>query len=195
GIALLTVAAKWGLFDTLGLRAAFGPDTAPAAVVNWQCLAGVLTATGLLAYVYALRGRLAATWEMFGPPLNRKACEVVVGILAAVMIVYAGSFEIDRYFASGRVAWRDPFQAKQTAYSIWWAVYATALIVLGFVRSSRAARYLALVLFAVTLGKVFLVDMAKVEAVYRILSFLSLGTLLLAGSWLYHRYFREKLAA
>jgi len=87
------------------------------------------------------------------------------------------------------------FQAEQTAYSIWWAVYATALIILGFVRPSRAARYLALVLFAVTLVKVFLVDMARVEAVYRILSFLCLGTLLLAGSWLYHRYFREKLAA
>ncbi len=195
GIALLIVAAKWALFDTLTLWAAFGPDTAPVPVGNWQCLAGVLTAAGMLAYLHALRRRLAATWDMLGPSFNRKACEVVVGILAAVMIVYAGSFEIDRYFASGRLAWQDPFQAKQTAYSIWWAVYATVLIILGFVRSSRPVRYLALVLFTVTLVKVFLVDMARVEAVYRILSFLCLGTLLLAGSWLYHRYFREKLAA
>ena len=43
--------------------------------------------------------------------------------------------------------------------------------------------------FAVTLGKVFLVDMGEVEAVYRILSFLVLGLMMLAGALLYHRKF------
>lgn len=37
--------------------------------------------------------------------------------------------------------------------------------------------------------------MREVKAVYRILSFLCLGALLVAASWLYHRYFREKLTA
>jgi uncharacterized membrane protein len=51
-----------------------------------------------------------------------------------------------------------------------------------------------MIVFAGTLAKVFLVDMRNVEAVYRILSFMCLGTLLIAASWLYHRYFRRLLA-
>jgi uncharacterized membrane protein len=37
----------------------------------------------------------------------------------------------------------------------------------------------------------FIFDMQGVEAIYRVLSFIGLGLLLLAGSLLYHRYFRN----
>ena len=189
GIALLLAAVKWVGFDTLGLRAVYGPDTRPGPLANWQCAAGLAVAVLLAVHARLLRARITLPWhESFTTVVVTTA-----GVLAALLVVYAGSFEIDRFFESGRMAWDDPFQAKQTAWSVWWAVYAAALMVLGFVRSRRSPRYLAMGLFAVTLGKVFLVDMAKVETVYRVLSFLCLGTLLVAASWLYHRYFREKL--
>ena len=50
-----------------------------------------------------------------------------------------------------------------------------------------------MVLFALTIGKVFLVDMAELERVYRVLSIIGLGVMLLATSYLYQR-FRERLA-
>ena len=75
------------------------------------------------------------------------------------------------------------------------AAGAALLALVALLRRRAPARYLAMALFALTLVKVFTVDMAKVETVYRILSFLCLGTLLVAGSWLYHRFFREKPAA
>ena len=187
GLALLGVAGKWGLFDTLYLRGAYGADAALLPLANWQLAAGVVTAAGLIAHV-------SASVRRGGGEQAATALRATATVVAAVMIVYAGSFEIDRYFASGRGQWADTFQAQQTAYSVWWAVYAAGLMALGFARSSRVPRYLAMALFAVTLGKVFLVDMAKVETVYRILSFLCLGSLLVAASWLYHRYFREKPA-
>ncbi len=61
-------------------------------------------------------------------------------------------------------------------------------------RRCRAPRILSMIVFAGTLAKVFLVDMRNVEAIYRILSFMCLGTLLIAASWLYHRYFHRLLA-
>jgi uncharacterized membrane protein len=54
---------------------------------------------------------------------------------------------------------------------------------------------MALAVFAVVLTKVLLVDMADVDAGYRIASFVALGAMLLAASWLYQRYFREALAS
>ena len=188
GAVLLAAAGKWIGFDTLTFRLRYGAATAITPVLNWQCAAGVVTAAILLAHVAGLRRRV---------PLDPEVARALIGasVLAALMLVYAGSFEIDRYFSSGRVPWEDSTQAKQTAYSIWWAVYAVALMALGFIRASRMPRFLSLGLFAGTLVKVFLVDMARVETVYRILSFLCLGTLLVAASWLYHRFFREKPAA
>jgi uncharacterized membrane protein len=81
-------------------------------------------------------------------------------------------------------------QGMHMALSLWAGLYAAILLTIGFVMSRPAARYTAIALFAVTLVKVFLIDLAHIEMVYRVLSLLGLGLLLLAGSWLYHRKFR-----
>jgi uncharacterized membrane protein len=79
-------------------------------------------------------------------------------------------------------------QARQVTLSVVWAVLGFAGIVVGFVRNLAAVRYLGLGLLAITLGKVLLIDMAGVAAVWRILSFLTLGALLLAVSFIYHKH-------
>ncbi len=78
--------------------------------------------------------------------------------------------------------------ARFAAISVLWALFATALMVLGFARSATTLRRCSLVLFAVTLLKVFLWDMAHVSTPYRIVSFLVLGLMLIGASYLYHRY-------
>jgi uncharacterized membrane protein len=57
----------------------------------------------------------------------------------------------------------------------------------GFWRRSAFLRWQALVLLAITIGKVFLWDMNQLSQGYRILSFLGLGALLLAVSFVYQR--------
>ena len=71
--------------------------------------------------------------------------------------------------------------------SIAWAVYAAALVGVGFWKKREAMRWVGLGVFALTVGKVFLVDMAQLAAVYRIGSFLVLGALLVGASFLYQR--------
>jgi uncharacterized membrane protein len=71
--------------------------------------------------------------------------------------------------------------------SIAWAVYAAALVGAGFWKKREAMRWVGLGVFALTVGKVFLVDLAQLEAVYRVGSFLVLGVLLVATSFLYQR--------
>jgi uncharacterized membrane protein len=75
----------------------------------------------------------------------------------------------------------------QVAVSVAWALYAAALVAAGFCRAAPALRWTGLAVFALTLAKVFLVDMAQLEAVYRIGSFLVLGALLVGASFLYQR--------
>jgi hypothetical protein len=64
---------------------------------------------------------------------------------------------------------------------------AAALLTVGFLRRSAFLRWQALVLTAVTIAKVFLVDMSELSSGLRILSFIGLGVLLLAVSFVYQR--------
>ncbi len=69
-----------------------------------------------------------------------------------------------------------------------WALFATTLMILGFARNKALLRRCSIVLFAATIIKVFVRDMANVDTPYRILSFLVLGLMLVTASYLYHRF-------
>jgi uncharacterized membrane protein len=71
--------------------------------------------------------------------------------------------------------------------SVTWAAYATALIVVGLYRRYAPLRYFGIGLFAITILKVFFGDLAHLQQIYRVLSVMGLGLLLLLTSWLYQR--------
>jgi uncharacterized membrane protein len=78
-------------------------------------------------------------------------------------------------------------QTSQLALSGFWAVLGFAAIVVGLVRRERALRVGGLGVLALAVGKVFLVDLAHLESIWRVGSFLVLGLLLLAGAFAYQR--------
>jgi uncharacterized membrane protein len=79
------------------------------------------------------------------------------------------------------------------AVSVLWSGFATFLLAAGLGARNRPLFYAAYALFAVSAAKVALVDLAELETLYRILSFLVLGVLLMAGAFLVLR-FRARLA-
>ena len=58
----------------------------------------------------------------------------------------------------------------------------------GFLRHYPPIRYLAIAVFGVTVLKVFTVDLSQLDQIYRVLSTLGLGVLLVGASYLYRRY-------
>jgi uncharacterized membrane protein len=78
--------------------------------------------------------------------------------------------------------------ARSASVSVAWAVYGTALIVVGIVRRYAPVRYLAIALLALTIVKAFLSDLSMLGGIYRIIGFVGLGVFLLLGAWLYQRY-------
>jgi uncharacterized membrane protein len=76
---------------------------------------------------------------------------------------------------------------EQFSYSAWFMLYGAILLATGFARRSAFLRWQALVLLAVSIAKVFLVDVSELAEGYRILSFLGLGALLLGVSYVYQR--------
>jgi uncharacterized membrane protein len=81
----------------------------------------------------------------------------------------------------------DATFAEGLALSLIWAFYAALLIIVGIRRDYAPIRYAAMVLFGLTIAKVFLVDLSGLEGIYRVLGLLAVGTVLLVVSFLYQR--------
>ena len=76
---------------------------------------------------------------------------------------------------------------RDFTYSALWMAYGAMLMVVGFLRRSAFVRWQALILIAVTIVKVFVYDVSQLDRGYRIVSFIVLGVLLLAISFVYQR--------
>ena len=109
----------------------------------------------------------------------------LVAVLALSLEAY-GHFE--KQSVIGEEAADDSRLARQLALSVIWTVYGGALLVFGIVKRELILRIMALALLAVTIVKVFLVDLSSLKTIYRIISFVVLGGVLLAVSFLYQRY-------
>lgn len=77
--------------------------------------------------------------------------------------------------------------ARAFALSALWIGYGAVLVVIGFRIENRTIRWLALAILGVTAAKVFVYDLAQLDRIYRIASFLLTGAILLAISFAYQR--------
>lgn len=76
----------------------------------------------------------------------------------------------------------------QAGLTVVWSVVALILLAAGFALRERAYRLGGLAVLALAIGRIFFVDVWALETIYRILSFLTLGVVLLALGYLYNRY-------
>lgn len=72
--------------------------------------------------------------------------------------------------------------------SILWGIYALCLIILGIYQNKKHLRIGAIALFAFTLVKLFLYDIAGLDTISKTIIFVSLGIILLIVSFLYNKY-------
>ena len=77
--------------------------------------------------------------------------------------------------------------SKNTAVSIFWALYAILLIAIGFMKRMRFIRLFGLVFFFVTAGRVFL-EVWQLGQLERIISSIVFGVIALGASFLYVKY-------
>jgi uncharacterized membrane protein len=86
--------------------------------------------------------------------------------------------------------------AEQYTYSIAWLAFGVILLGIGIAFNSQRARLASAAVIALTILKAFLIDMSTLTGVYRALSFMCLGLVLVAIGWLYQRIlFRRQAAA
>lgn len=126
----------------------------------------------------------------------RDQARTAVIVLANLLALALVSADLRAYFAQRALdasiggearAAADASLAEQVALSVTWALYAVGLVFVGIRRRFAPARYLAIGLFGVVVAKVLVHDIAGLDRLYRMLSVLGVGVLLLVASYLYQK--------
>lgn len=105
----------------------------------------------------------------------------IAGVTGTTLLWLVLSLECHGYFVSRSMLggeldlWR---WRAHLALTVFWTLFAIALLCLGFQFNRSRLRWLAMVLFGVTVVKLFVVDMANVQQIYRIVAFFILAIVL-----------------
>lgn len=141
----------------------------------------------LLAYALpAAMTALAWRWIDVEPDKN---VGVVVGAAASVLAFVYVSLEVRHLFDPAFE--RPGFEASGLElymYSVAWLLFGVALLALGFVRGAAALRHAGMALVCIVVAKVFLIDMAGLQGLLRVFSFLGLGAALIGLGYAYRRF-------
>ena len=106
------------------------------------------------------------------------------------------TFEIRRIYHGPILSVGPTTGAEQYTYSIAYLAFGVILLGIGILFNSQRARLASAIVIGLTILKAFLIDMSTLTGVYRALSFMCLGLVLVAIGWLYQRIlFRRQAAA
>ena len=142
------------------------------------------------AWVYQRLGARKQTAE--------RAFQLGLLMIAIITLWFLLTIETHTYFSARAETLNDIEDIRrerwlgQMALSLLWSLYAAVLAAIGFIRRAPSIRWAALSLFALTVVKVMLIDIAVLDQLYRIIAFLVLGLLLLGVAWGYHKVFHAK---
>jgi uncharacterized membrane protein len=146
----------------------------------------VFVNTGFLRALILVAALFAAAWlvRRGGQKLPEDfPAPAVLGLLGILVLWLAMTQDIWLHYRLGHGAnWRLP---AHMYISVSWAVYASALMVIGLWRRNRPVRYFGLSIFVLLLAKIFLVDTRTLDVTYRIAGFLATGLALVGVSYLY----------
>ncbi|HWV42809.1 DUF2339 domain-containing protein [Pseudorhodoplanes sp.] len=119
---------------------------------------------------------------------TRPALAYVIAAVAAIILalVYL-TLEVRRIFHGPMIGGFSTSDAEQYTYSAVWLVFGVALLLAGIALKSQPARFASAAVVLLTVGKVFLYDLAGVQGVFRALSLICLGLTLMGIGWLYQR--------
>ena len=175
--AAQTEDAEGGLSDVVS-----EPSTGShLGIGGWPLLNLLALGYGLPALVAAA---LAHSNEQAGNARLARIAWAAAGLLAFAWI----NLEIRHAFHGPYLDRGGIVDAELYAYSVGWLTIGLGLLAGGLVSGRAALRYASLALICAVAAKAFLWDMAGLTGVFRALTFLGLGAVLIGIGFLYQRF-------
>ena len=172
-----------GLISLFNLGIVFNPLFWPEPVLGKPVLSSLAIGYLLPAAAAALAMRLLRKSGATG-------FAHAAGALAVLLLFAYVSLEVRHVFQGSPMDLsfaRRPGEAELWAYSAAWLVFGLALLGYGIVRNYREARLASGVFVLVAVLKVFLLDLGGLSGIWRALSFIGLGLVLIGIGLVYQK--------
>ena len=153
----------------------FWPRDIGGLLFNEILLGYALPAVLALLLSYAVAGRRAVAYG-----------NTIAGFALVLALAYL-TLQVCRFYHGPILTRGSTTDAEQYTYSVVWLGFGVILLGLGVTFNSQRARLASAVVIALTILKAFLIDMSSLKGIYRALSFMCLGLVLVAIGWLYQR--------
>jgi uncharacterized membrane protein len=141
----------------------------------------------LILLGYGIPAVLAIVLALQTRGIRPNGYRIIAAATAVLLMLAYLTLQVTRAY-HGPVLSAGPLtDAEQYTYSVVWLAYGVALLLFGIVLRSEPARIASAIVIILTVGKVFVVDMAGLTGVFRALSFIGLGLVLVGIGWLYQR--------
>lgn len=177
-VLTLSVYLTQGLYALSGLRGSYLEQT-----LSQYYRIGVFN-IGIRYVSYAFVAlTLVACHKYLRRFFMQRAFKIACDFLLHITVLWVASSEL--------IHWMDiagSTQSYKLGLSILWGMYALFLIALGIWKKNKPLRIGAMVLFGVTLVKLFFYDISHLDTIAKTILFVSLGVLLLIISFLYNKY-------
>jgi uncharacterized membrane protein len=177
GAVLITILA--------GLIAIFGVLILENPMLTWMNIGGHVVNVLLLAYALPAVLMLLLSYAVAGRRSTAYASTLAAGALVFALAYV--TLEIRRLYHGPNLIEGLTGDAEQYTYSIAWLGFGVLLLGIGFLVNSERARLASAAVIGLTILKAFAIDMSALTGVYRALSFIGLGLVLVAIGWLYQK--------
>ena len=141
----------------------------------------------LILLGYGMPAVLAIALALYARGVRPMAYRAVAAATSVGLALGYLSLQVRRLF-HGPVLTAGPFtDAEGYTYSAVWLVFGVVLLIAGIFLRSQPARIASALVTTLTILKVFLFDMRDLTGIYRALSLIGLGLVLMGIGWLYQR--------
>jgi uncharacterized membrane protein len=144
-------------------------------LINLLLLGYAMPAVLALLLSYAVAGRRVPAWA-----------NTIAGGALVLALMYV-TLQVRRFYHGPVFYNAATTDAEQYTLSIAWLAFGVVLLGLGVLFNSQRARLASAIVIGLTVLKAFLIDMGSLTGIYRALSFMCLGLVLVAIGWLYQR--------
>ncbi|MEO5720161.1 MAG: DUF2339 domain-containing protein, partial [Chthoniobacterales bacterium] len=159
---------------------------APVRIWNWY-----LYVYGIASFCFFAGARAVSSYR---ESLSGRVIPQTLYAQGAILLFVLLNIEIADYFSVGPTltfSFEGNF-AHDMTYSIAWALFAFALLLLGMRQRMKMVRYAGAGLLLVTLAKLFLHDFPNLGPLYRIGATVGVAIVMIVASFVYQRFLRPK---
>lgn len=142
----------------------------------------------LLILAYAVPALLCLPLYKLSAGKRPQLYVTAIGVTALVLFFTYLTLETRALFQGPILSSGTTSDTEWYTYSAVWLAYGALLLGLGVVTGKAAVRYASLAVIILTVGKVFLSDLAHLSGILRALSFIGLGAVLVGIGFFYQRF-------